>query len=386
MTYRPFYFASLAWNLGHGMSWMALPLYAASQGLSNTQIGVLISIPVLAQTPLNLFGGAWNDRIGGRRILLASICAMALAGAWLMVAQGFWMLFAAQLGLVLSRAIFWPAVWATASELPGDRGSHLGRLNAMTNFGQIAGNLLCGTLLVAVGFRLTFLALALSAVFAFIAAFVSRVGLPRPQVRHSPFKAYGVLLRKPIVLYSILCAYLSAVPFSLALSFYPLLLTYAGYPEDVSGLLLALRSVGAISAAVIASRFVKGGPGTPWPLWCGLLIVLAVGLIPAAATSAAALARFAGTGIWLFAAGIGSGAMTLYFQMTISEASRPEERGSALALGGVGWNISLLTTPFAMGFFADRYGLVNAFYVVTAITLVVVAMLGLFRVRAFSPA
>ncbi|MGE5641226.1 MAG: MFS transporter [Clostridia bacterium] len=373
MTYRPFYFASLAWNLGHGMSWMALPLYAASQGLSNTQIGILISVPVLAQAPLNLFGGAWNDRIGGRRILLASICAMTLAAAWLIVAQGFWMLLVAQLGLVLSRAIFWPAVWAMASELPGERGAHLGRLNAMTNFGQIAGNLLCGALLVAVGFRLTFLALALSALFAFAAAFASRVGLPRQGARHSPFKAYGALLRKPILLYSILCAYLSAVPFSLALSFYPLLLSHAGYPEDVSGVLLALRSVGAIGAALIASRFVRGGLGTPWPVWCGLLMVLATGLIPATAS------HFAATGLWLFAAGIGSGAMTLYFQMTISEASRPEERGSALALGGVGWNISLLTTPFAMGFFADRYGLANAFYVVTGITLTVVALLALVR-------
>ena len=52
------------------MTWLALPLYAKAQGLSNAQIGLLIALPVLAQMPLNLAGGAYADRIGGRRIML----------------------------------------------------------------------------------------------------------------------------------------------------------------------------------------------------------------------------------------------------------------------------------------------------------------------------
>src|SRR3954447_25453030 len=134
------------------MTWLALPLYASAQGLSNAEIGVLIAVPVLAQMPLNLAGGAYTDRIGGRRIMLGSCCAMALAAAWLMFAHGFWMLMLGQLCLILSRATFWPATWAMASELPGDRGVQLGRLNAVTNFGQISGTVLCGLLLSASGF------------------------------------------------------------------------------------------------------------------------------------------------------------------------------------------------------------------------------------------
>jgi nitrate/nitrite transporter NarK len=48
---RSFFLASLAWNIGHGMSWLALPLYGAEQGLSNAQIGALVALPVLAQAP-----------------------------------------------------------------------------------------------------------------------------------------------------------------------------------------------------------------------------------------------------------------------------------------------------------------------------------------------
>ena len=54
------------------MTWLAVPLYAQAQGLSNAEIGVLFAAPVLAQAPLNLVGGAYTDRIGGRRIMLGS--------------------------------------------------------------------------------------------------------------------------------------------------------------------------------------------------------------------------------------------------------------------------------------------------------------------------
>jgi MFS family permease len=129
-----FFFSSLAWNLGLGMTWLAVPLYAYAQGLSNAEIGLLFAVPVLAQAPLNLVGGAYTDRIGGRRIMLGSCVATIAAGLWFTMAQGFWMLLAGQIVFVLARASFWPATWAMASELPGARGTQLGRLNAVTTW------------------------------------------------------------------------------------------------------------------------------------------------------------------------------------------------------------------------------------------------------------
>jgi MFS family permease len=76
--------------------------------------------------------------------------------------------------------------------------------------------------------------------------------------------------------------------------------------------------------------------------------------------------------------------MTLYFQITISEASRTEERGSALALGGMGWSISHLTTPLLMGFLSDRYGIVTGFYALGAFALACAFAVGVLRRWAFS--
>ncbi len=120
----------------------------------------------------------------------------------------------------------------------------------------------------------------------------------------------------------------------------------------------------------------KSGPQTLWPVICGVLVAAGVGLLPA-------WNHAAPIGFWLFIVGAGSAAMTLYFQITISEASGPQERGSALALGGLGWSVSHFSTPLIMGFVADRYGLVNGFYVIGALALATAVCIAWARHWAF---
>ncbi|TAK85657.1 MAG: MFS transporter [Betaproteobacteria bacterium] len=377
MSHSFFFAASVVWNFGLGMTWLVVPLYAAGQGLSNAQIGALFSAPVMAQVALNLVGGAYTDRIGGRRIMLASCWAIVLSSLWFIVAKGFWMLMAGQIGLVLSRAAFWPATWAMASELPGSRGIQLGRLNAATNLGQIAGTGVCGFLLAAAGFDVTFGVLAATGLFAYFAGLGTR---PSPRKPAAPSRkvlaAYGPLLRQRIIHYSVLCAYLSALPFSLSVSFYPLLLAQYGYGEQASGVLVSLRAVGAIAAGLIAARFVRTGPETLWPVACGVGVAAGVALVPA-------VNHMVPIGFWMLVVGLGSGAMTLYFQITIAESSRPEERGAALALGGLGWSVSHFSTPLVMGFVADRYGIVTGFYVIGLLGAAVAVGIGFMRRWAF---
>lgn len=358
LTHPYFFLASWAWNFGLGITWLAIPLYAQSQGLSNGEIGVLFAAPVLAQAPLNLVGGAYTDRIGGRRLMLASCWAQGAAALWLIFAQGFWMLMVGQLVLVLSRAAFWPANWSMASELPGARGVQLGRLNAVTNVGQILGTALSGFLLAGAGFSLTFTVLAASALGAFLVALGTHRSARRaPQHGRSVLAGYLPLLRKPVIFYCVVCAYLSALPFSLSISFYPLLLAHYAYSEASSGMLVSLRAVGSIAASLLVARFVRSGPETLWPVVCGLIVAASIGLLPL-------VNHPAPIAVWLLLVGAGSAAMTLYFQITIAEASGPEQRGSALALGGLGWSVSHLSTPLIMGVLADRYGLVHGFYAV----------------------
>jgi MFS family permease len=380
VQHAAFFVASAAWNFGLGMTWLAVPLYAYSQGLTNAEIGALFAAPVLAQAPLNLVGGAYTDRIGGRRIMLGSCLVVVAVGAWFTVAKGFWMLMAGQLGLILSRAAFWPATWAMASELPGARGVQLGRLNAVTSFGQIVGTALCGFLLAATGFVTTFFALAATGVISLIAGLATPHRPKKPAASEAhPLASYLPLLRKRIMVYTMMCAYLSALPFSLTMSFYPLLLAQFGHAEGESGVLLALRAVGSIFASLLAGRFVRTGPQTLWPVVCGLLVAAAIGFLPT-------INHAAPIAFWMLLVGAATAAMTLYFQITISEASTSEERGSALALGGLGWSVSHLSTPLLMGFLADRYGIVIGFYVLGGFALACALLIAVTRRWAFGRA
>ena len=376
MPHASFFLASAAWNLGLGTTWLAVPLYAHAQGLSNAEIGILFAAPVLAQAPLNLVGGAYTDRIGGRRIMLGSCCVVVLAGIWFILAQGFWMLLWGQVGLILSRAAFWPATWAMASELPGERGLQLGHLNAVTNFGQIVGTVLGGFILAAAGFTAAFATLSAIGLLSLGAGLLTPSGPPRTHAARHPLAGYLPLLRRRIIVYTMMCAYLSALPFSLTMSFYPLLLAEFGHDEGTSGVLLGLRAAGSILASLLAARFVRSGPQTLWPVFCGLAVAASIGLVPTAN-------HVVPIAFWMLVVGAGTAAMTLYFQITISEASSSGERGSALALGGLGWSVSHLSTPLLMGFLADRFGIVVGFYVLGGFALACALLIAASRRWAF---
>jgi MFS family permease len=372
-----YFLASFAWNYGLGMTWLAVPLYAHELGLSGAQIGLLFSLPVVFQIAVNLVGGAYVDRLGGRRIMLASSLLFSLGAAMLYAADGFWSLFAGQLVLVVSRASFWPANWSLASELPGDRSVQAGRLNAITSFGQILGNGSCGFVLATAGFGTSFVVMGAMA----LAAWGLGLGTPRTPRKDTGgrglFANYLPLLGMPILYYAVMCAYLSALPFSLSMSFYPLLLQFFGFGEEVSGVLLALRALGGIGAGLVVAKFVATGPASPWPVIAGLSVAVAVGLMPL-------VTHWAAIGAFLLAVGVGSSLMTIYFQVTLAEVVPAEMRGSAMALGGLGWGISHFSTPLIMGLLADRYGIVTGFYVLGAMALATVVFLAFLRQWAFS--
>src|SRR5205085_8336434 len=101
---------------------------------------------------------------------------------------------------------------------------------------------------------------------SFLAGLGTRASTPkRAAAGRHVLAGYGPLLKRRVTYYTILCAYFSALPFTLSVSFYPLLFASYGYGEETSGVLLALRALGSIAAGLLAARFVRGGAGSLWP-------------------------------------------------------------------------------------------------------------------------
>jgi len=356
----PFFLAASAWNFALGMSYILVPLYAYELGYSALAIGGILSLPVVAHIVIALVGGAYTDRIGGRRMALGAFFCFAVAGAVFAVSQSFAALLVGQLFLVVSRATFWPAIWSVGSQLPGDRGTQMGRLNAVTNGAQILGTGAAGLLVAVIGFDAGFWVLAAASVGAFAAMF----RFHEPVVTHARapgglFAAYAALLRRRTPYYGIACSTFAALPLTLSMSFYPILLVEQGHSSDAAGWMLALRALGGALIGASAGRYVRNAQGWGLPLAASVSIALCV----------IAVAHFthpAAVSLLLFGVGVGSGLMTLVFQMLVAETSSPAERGSALALSGVGWQLSHAIVPIVMGALADRYGVATAFPILGA--------------------
>ncbi|MGH8682301.1 MAG: MFS transporter, partial [Burkholderiales bacterium] len=201
---------------------------------------------------------------------------------------------------------------------------------------------------------------------------------PRPAAASPPpiFAAYAALARRPSIWFALMCAYVSALPFSLSFSFYPLLLVSQGFASDEAGWMLAVRALGSVFAGATAARYVRKVSARAIPFAAALGVALSV-LFVAASDRAAPIAAL------LFLVGFASGVMTLYFQLLISELSSSETRGSALALGGLGWGLSHLTTPLIMGALKDAFGIAAAFYALGAIALAWAAALPPMQAWAF---
>src|SRR5256885_7580750 len=266
--FAPFYSSAFSWNFALGMTQLLIPLYARELGYSGVEIGSLIALPIVVQMIFNLIGGAWTDRLGGMNISLVAFVATAAAGTMFAASSSFAGLFAAQIMMIVARAIYWPASWTLVSQLPGARGSLMGTLNAITSFGQIAGTVCAGMIIASWGFGAGFWTVAAMGAVSFALGLAFRYVSPSRGKAPLPLLAgYRVLLGRRSIYYGVMCAYLSALPFSLSVSFYPILLIEQGFGSEAAGWLVGMRPLGAIAAGGLVPPFVEdpGGSFLPPP-------------------------------------------------------------------------------------------------------------------------
>jgi DHA1 family multidrug resistance protein-like MFS transporter len=356
-VFLPFYSSGFTWNLALGMTQLLIPLYASHLGFSGVAIGSLIALPILVQIIFNLLGGAWTDRLGGMVISQAAFVATIVAGVVFAYSSSFAGLLFANVILIVARAMYWPSSWSLASQLPGARNESIGWLNAITSLGQIAGSVIAGIIIAYWGFQAGFWTIAAMGLLSFAIGLTFQYKPASPRKRPPPMLAtYRMLLRQRAIYYGVMCAYVSALPFSLSVSFYPILLVEQGFNSELAGWLVGMRAAGAIASGMLLARFVRRADGSATPLVSALVVAASVALV-ALFHDPRVIALF------LLGVGLGSGIMTIYFQVLVSTISSSEYRGSAMALAGMGWSISHITTPLIMGWLKDLFGIQTAFYI-----------------------
>jgi MFS family permease len=363
------YGTAVLWNVCMGMVQVLVPLYALSLGFSVLKVSSVVAFPALAEILVRFLGGALSDRFGERRMLQVCYLLMACAGLALVSAETYLELMVAQGIAYFSRSTFWTSIQSLASQLPGaSTGKKLGRISACNYGGGMVGLSVGGLASALLGFRNSFLLLTL------LAFFCALLGLLLPHVEPKPLgrsvwrigTGIARLLGYRRIWLVITVSYAAALPASLTQSIYPLYLAQLDYGDQWIGLMLSSRSVGPVLTGLLLGAVIA--PARQKIIYAVGMGFLGLFLLGSGATGDP-------TFLTLCIAGLGAagGIMDLLYLVEAAEQSKASDRSVAMASMGLGWNLSPVITPMAVGWLVEVYGFQLAFWATGGFFLLVAA-------------
>lgn len=147
--------AGLINNLNDGVAWGLFPLYFAAAGLGVADIGWLIFIYPFSWGVLQLWTGAWSDRVGRKRLIVGGMLIQALALGVIAMTNGFVEWLGAGVLLGLGTAMVYPTLLASVGDVahPSWRGSAVGVYRFWRDSGYAVGGVMAGTLTDAFGMQ-----------------------------------------------------------------------------------------------------------------------------------------------------------------------------------------------------------------------------------------
>ena len=300
---------------------------------------------------MRFVGGAFADRYGEHRMLQACYSLNLLAAVALSAAGGFFSLMLSSFLANLSRSMFWVPAQSMASQL-SDRnpGKMLGQLSAANYTGQVLGLSMGGVLAGWLGYGHAFVVVIMGSVIGML------LGFALPPIRLKPGDrtvwqitagmGRRLLQRRTWLLISSSCA--AAVPFGITQSVYPVYMSGLDFSEGWISVIISVRSIGPVAIGLaLGSMIVIEREKLFYAVSMGGLGVCILGS--------------AWTGGWpvaLCIAGLGmAGAVAdLLNQVQAVDLSRASDRSAVMASTGLGWNMSPMALPLALGWVAETWG------------------------------
>lgn len=140
-------------NLNDGMAWGIFPLLFAAAHLSIAQIGALAAIYPAVWGLAQLFTGAWSDRVGRKRLIVAGMWTQAAGIVVIALGATFYGFAAGAALLGLGTAMVYPTLLAAIGDVahPSWRASAVGVYRLWRDLGYAVGALLAGLLADAFG-------------------------------------------------------------------------------------------------------------------------------------------------------------------------------------------------------------------------------------------
>ncbi len=351
-----------------------LPLFALSLHASPAEIGWIVMASTLPGVLISYPAGVWSDRLGKRRLLLASLMVFATAPFLYLLISNAWQLLAVRFYHGFATAIFGTvAIAAIAERYTADRATRLSTYSSVTIVGRSIAPFLGGFLISLASFNAVYLACAISGALALMAGLLLRDDAPAATVKQErpPFWASltTVLRDRGIMLVSLIEAAQYLV-FGAIEAFLALFAASVGIPAWQIGIILGVQLVSIVFAKPLMGR-VSDRVGRKQVIIPGLLVGAAsVVLLPYAP-------NFIGLSVLSLAFGIGFSTVTSSTAAFVADLTRNGRYGSSMGVLRTVMDVGQSIGPLLTGWMVGVAGYASAFTLLAAILVLAALMLGL---------
>jgi MFS family permease len=341
-----------------------LPLFAQALHASPAQTGWIVMASTLPGILISYPAGALADRIGRRRVLLASLWVFASAPLLYLGVHSAAQLIALRFYHGFATAIFGTvAMAAIAARYPNERAARLSTYSSLTIAGRSAAPFVGGALLSLASFSAVYIACAISGVLALLIGW--RLGdTPLPaHARKPPFwrSLTAVLRDRRILLVSLIEASQYLV-FGAIEAFLALYAATLGLPAWQIGGVLGVQLLGVVLLKPLMGKL-SDRSGRLSVILPGLLLgALSVALLPYATQ----LASLAVLGV-LF--GLGFAGVTSSTTALVADLSAAGNYGASLGVLATLMDVGQAIGPVLTGAVIAYAGYASAFWLLAAILL-----------------
>jgi MFS family permease len=365
-----------------------VPLYAATMTNSPLMFGLVFSAAHILPLFLSIHTGALMDRLGARRVMLVLTLVGAITPLLYPAFPWIWALVFLQMWFGLSESMGWLGAQTMIGQYMYGKTVYAGRMSFIIRIGHLLCGPLAGiswdlggpwggfVLMSLWGFGAVACALMLPKQPLDPAALGEgrrarvRALLPKASDYLTAFGLLGV----PAVVIIVALGALMHVGNAVQSSFYVAWLSDMGLTGTAIGLLGPAAAIGAALFSLLTAklmRFIGGLWIALLALWAGILLICATPLF--GSYFLLQMAMFLRSG----ANGL---AQPLVITLVLRGAGR-ENQGKAIGLRGTANRIASIVSPLAMGAIAQAVGLEYSFYVIGALTSVVMIGIAIYLWR-----
>jgi MFS family permease len=369
---------------------IAGPLIRDQLGLSNTQLGLLLSAFFWSYAPGQLPAGWLAERLDARWVLAAGVGVWGVATALTGLASGFIMLLVLRVMLGVGESVMYPASFKIlAREVPeGQRGRANGFLAAGQNSGPAFGTLVCGLLIAWLGWRIVFVGLGcVSLLWLWPWLRTPRSGIQQRLSGVPDGPPMLSILRSRELWGSCLGGFCLSYSLYLVLSWLPVYLVKArGFSvaemAQIGAGVYILSAITSVLTGSVSDRWLKAGAGSnrvrKTALLAGFAGLTACMSMGALAGPLESLAGMAGCGVFL-------GILVPSYFATAQTLAGPDATARWFGVQNFIGNIGGITAPAITGVVVDRTGSFStAFLIAAAFALLGILAFGLI-VRKVEP-